>query len=105
VPAAERVKVTPLGQEFYRLVATYGFMETPSVPDILQLAEQQGVSASPASTTFFLGRETILPSGKARMAEWRKRLFAFMSRNAGRPTTFFGIPPGRTVELGAMVEL
>ena len=105
VPESERVQVTALEHGFYRVVARYGFMETPHVPDVLRLAEAQGVQADPASTTFFLGRETILPSGRAPMAEWRKRLFSFMSRNAGRPTTFFGIPPSRTVELGAMVEL
>ncbi len=105
VPESARVEVTVLEQGFYRVVAQYGFMETPHVPDVLRLARAQGVQADPASTTFFLGRETILPSGKAPMAEWRKRLFSFMSRNAGRPTTFFGIPPSRTVELGAMIEL
>jgi KUP system potassium uptake protein len=105
VPESQRVQVAALDHGFYRVVAQYGFMETPHVPDVLRLAEAQGVRADPASTTFFLGRETILPSGRARMAEWRKRLFSFMSRNAGRPTTFFGIPPSRTVELGAMIEL
>lgn len=105
VPESSLVEVTALDQGFYRVVAQYGFMETPHVPDVLRLAQAQRVQADPASTTSFLGRETILPSGKARMAEWRKRLFSFMSRNAGRPTTFFGIPPSRTVELGAMVEL
>ncbi len=105
VPEPERVEVTPLDHGFYRIIARYGFMETPHVPEVLRLARERGVSADPAVTTFFLGHETILPSGPARMREWRKRLFAFMSRNAGRPTTFFGIPPSRTVELGSMVEL
>lgn len=105
VPESERVEITSLDHGFYRIIARYGFMETPHVPDILRLARERDVSADPAATTFFLGRETILPSGPAHMREWRKRLFAFMSRNAGRPTTFFGIPPSRTVELGSMVEL
>ena len=58
-----------------------------------------------ARTSFYLGRETILPSGSGKMAQWRKRLFGLMSRNAEQATSFFGLPPNRVVELGAEIEL
>ena len=56
-------------------------------------------------TTFFLGRETLLPTGRAKLATWRKRLFIVMARNARTASAFFGLPPNRVVEMGAQVEL
>ena len=100
-----KVTVENLGQGFYRVRAAYGFMETPSMERILILMGQQGVETDIYSTSFFLGRETLLPTGKARMARWRKSLFIFMSRNAWNATMFFGLPPERVVELGNQVEM
>ena len=105
VPAGQRLKVTPLGHGFFRIIAQYGFMQTPSVPEILRLAKPHGLDIRLESTTFYLGRETLLTGGGTKMLPWRKSLFAFMSRNAWNATTFFGIPPGRVVELGSQVEL
>ncbi|MBU1228807.1 MAG: KUP/HAK/KT family potassium transporter [Proteobacteria bacterium] len=105
VPRGSRLEVTSLGHGFFRVIARYGFMQTPSVPEILRLAKGHGLDIRLESTTFYLGRETLLTGGVARMAGWRKSLFAFMSRNAWNATTFFGIPPGRVVELGTQVEL
>ncbi|MDP3426784.1 MAG: KUP/HAK/KT family potassium transporter, partial [Humidesulfovibrio sp.] len=105
VPASSRLQVTSLGHGFFRIIARYGFMQTPSVPEILRLARNHGLDVDMESTSFYLGRETLLTGGQAKMAGWRKSLFAFMSRNAWNATTFFGIPPGRVVELGAQVEL
>ena len=56
-------------------------------------------------TTFYLGRETLLPIGRSRMATWRKRLFIVMARNAQTASSFFGLPPNRVVEMGAQIEL
>ncbi len=105
VPRAERLTVKPLGHGFFRVIARYGFMQTPSVPEILEMAKAHGLDAQLQATTFYLGRETLLTGGPSKMASWRKALFAFMSRNAWNATTFFGIPPGRVVELGSQVEL
>jgi len=105
VPRSSRLEVSSLGHGFFRVIAHYGFMQTPSVPEILQLARSHGLDIEMESTSFYLGRETLLTGGQAKMAGWRKSLFAFMSRNAWNATTFFGIPPGRVVELGAQVEL
>ena len=105
VAREERLAITDLGQGFHRLIATYGFMETPNVPEILEIATEQGLELDAFSTTFYVNRETLLSTGKAEMASWRKGLFAFLSRNAWNVTTYFGIPPNRVVELGSQVEL
>jgi KUP system potassium uptake protein len=105
VPGDERVELTPLGEGFYRLVAHYGFMQTPDVPDLIARAQPLGLTCRPADTTYFLGRERLLPTGRGPMARWRKRLFIIMSRNARTPTEFFGLPSNRVVELGTQIEL
>lgn len=102
---AERIRVQDYGQGFYRVTARFGFMESPSVPKILELAGRQGLVLHMPQTTFFLGRETLLRTGKSGLAQWRKDLFIFMSRNAVAATRFFDIPTDRVVELGAQVEL
>jgi KUP system potassium uptake protein len=105
VPDEERVEVEPLPANFVRVVARYGFMETPNVPEILEYCEESGVShLRPHEISFFLGRERLIPVGSARMARWRKKLFGVMSRNAQGATEFFQIPPNRVVELGAQIE-
>lgn len=105
VPITERVEVTTFPHNFSRIKAKYGFMQTPNVPDILALATERGVIAKPSETTYYLGRENLLPTGSKPLATWRKRLFIFMSRNARPATQFFGIPPNRVVELGAQMEI
>ncbi len=105
VPAKERVSVQELGQGFYRIEALNGFMQTPDVPLILKLASGYGLETDPMTTTFYLGRETLLTTGDSKMFRWRKALFAFMSRNAGTPAAHFNLPVNRVVELGAQVEL
>ena len=104
VPDAERVEVQPLGHGFYRYNIYYGFMEEPDVPGAL-LTAQTGLPLDVAHTTFFLGVETLLSTEREGMGRWRERLFALMSRNAQRATTFFRIPPERVVELGMQIEL
>jgi KUP system potassium uptake protein len=96
------IEVKDLGQGFYRVVAKVGFMQTPDVPKILGMS---GLSMEPMTTTYYLGRQTLLTSGKIRIAKWRKLLFSFLSRNARPPTAFFNLPPNRVVELGLQIEL
>ena len=105
VPAGERIKLADLGQDFYRVEAFYGFMQKPNVPQIMKIIAQYGLVTDPMTTTFYLGRETLLTGGKSKMMRWRKAFFAFMSRNAGNPTSYFGIPANRVVELGSQIEL
>ncbi|WP_370641886.1 potassium transporter Kup [Myxococcus sp. AS-1-15] len=105
VPAEERVEVEPLEQGFVRVVATYGFTENPSIPDVLKRCREKGLQFQLMGTSFFLGRETLIPSKKPGMAMWREALFSWMSRNARSATAYFRIPPNRVVELGSQVEL
>jgi KUP system potassium uptake protein len=104
VDEEETLQVENLGHEFYRVTATYGFMETPNVPDIMRYLNARGIRARTQETSFYLGRERLLATGKSRMVRWRKKLFIFMSRNARSATEFFSIPPNRVVELGTQIE-
>jgi KUP system potassium uptake protein len=105
VPAEERLNIEDLGMGFFRLIAYYGFMEKPDVPTVMKLAAERGLETDPSTTTFYLGRESLITTGDSKMSGWRKALFAFMSKNAGNVTTYFGIPTDRVVELGIQVEL
>jgi len=104
VPVQERVNVEPLGEGFYRVIARYGFMQQPNVPSIFPQCAPLGVKLRPADTSYFLGREQLIPTGRSKMARWQKKLFVIMSRNAQSATQFFGLPPNRVVELGAQIE-
>jgi KUP system potassium uptake protein len=100
-----RARVEDLGQGFFRIDGSVGFMQDPDVPALLREASASGIALDPNSVSYFLGREVLLTSGPAKLARWRKALFAFLSRNARPATQFFHLPPGRVVELGAQVEL
>jgi len=101
----ERVEISDLGRGFFQVIARYGFMQYPNVPQILEWCELEGLKAEIDETSFFLGRETLLTGGQAPLMRWRKALFAFLSRNARPATAFFGIPPNRVVEMGMQIEL
>ncbi len=110
VRGRERATVRDLGSGFFQVVARYGFMQTPDVPSLLDsLPKRGGVAAQlvlkPLETTYYLGRETLLPTGPSTLAGWRKRLFIIMSRNAQTASSYFGLPPNRVVEMGAQIEL
>jgi KUP system potassium uptake protein len=122
----DRVRCRDLGEGFYEIKAQYGFMETPDIPSVLQSLVLEGGNGSRVpieimATSFYLGRETLIPlhrrgntvprpaapdaaPPRAVMARWRKKLFIFMTRNAQSATAFFGLPPNRVVELGAQIQ-
>jgi KUP system potassium uptake protein len=104
IPDAERIKIERLPQGFYRITARYGFMESTDVPAILARARDAGIDNKPLDTTYYLGREQLIPTGTTPLWNWRKKLFVFMSRNSRSATAFYGIPPNRVVELGAQIE-
>jgi KUP system potassium uptake protein len=101
----DRVDVVDLGANIYRVSGHYGFMEKPEVPALLAQCRTKGLKLHVQDTTFYLGRETLLPGKKGGMMRWRKKLFALMHRNAQSATAFFEIPANRVVELGAQIEV
>jgi KUP system potassium uptake protein len=105
VRAEKRLELEHLREGFHSIIARYGFMEDPNVPDILERCRPLGLQLDWMNTTFFLSRETIIATKMPGMALWREKLFAFLSRNAQRPTDFFRIPANRVVELGMQVEM
>jgi KUP system potassium uptake protein len=105
VPPDQRVVVTQLGGGFWRMVGSYGFTETPNVPELMRSAALQGLATFAGRTSYFLGRETFIPTGRSELPAWRRALFVFLARNARSPTEFFGIPPNEVVELGAQIEV
>jgi KUP system potassium uptake protein len=105
VALEDRATLTELQSGFYQAILRFGFMETPDVPLALGYLQVDGISLSEQELTYFLGRETVLPTERPGMAMWRERLFSFMSRNARSATDFFRLPPERVVELGAQIEL
>jgi KUP system potassium uptake protein len=105
VADAEKVEVADLGHGFFRVIARFGFMETPRIALVLRLCEAHGLAFEISQTTFVLGRETLLSKGSSAMAQWRKRLYVFLARNAPSAASFFDIPPNRVVELGTQIEL
>jgi len=105
VNPAKRIEILELGCGFHRIIAHYGFMEEPNVPELLTAAALNGEPVNLGKTTFFLSRETIVPSKSRCMVRWRQWLFAVMSRNAQPASSYYRIPANRVVELGMQVEL
>jgi KUP system potassium uptake protein len=104
VPDKDRVRVESLGHGFFRVAAQYGFIENPDVPAALRRCAELGLAIELDRASYYLGRETLVLTGSSKMAGWRKRLFAFISRNARPATAYFALPPNRVVELGAQIQ-
>jgi len=112
VRGKRRFSVNSLGAGFYQVIGRYGFMQSPDVPELLGSLPEGAIpgprfeiEAVKMDTTYYLGRETLLPNGPAPLARWRKKLFIVMSRNAQTASAFFGLPPNRVVEMGAQLQL
>lgn len=105
VGPSNRFQIEEIAPNFHRILVSYGFMETPKMKSILDLARSHGLDFSVSESTFVLGRETIIATGSQKMPVWKERLFAIMSRNAERPTAFFKIPPNQVIEVGIQVEI
>jgi KUP system potassium uptake protein len=105
VEDAHRVEVSELGAGFYRMSVRYGFKDDPDLPRALTLPNALGLEFEMMETSFFLSRQTIVPTRAPGMALWREKLFAALSRNSGSATEFFHIPTNRVVELGTQIEI
>jgi len=106
VEDSERLTFKDMGSGMYLVRAIYGFKETPDVIKILELIGKEfGVECDLMDTSFFLARDTVIPSAIPGMALWREKLFAWMFQNSAKPADFFQIPTNRVVELGAKIEI
>jgi KUP system potassium uptake protein len=100
-----RLEITVMNDRFFRVVAHFGFMEIPTIEKIAEAAAAQNFDLRPNRTTFFLGRETLVPSKGKALSRLRRTVFRLMSRNAENAADFFQLPSDRTVEIGFPVEL
>ena len=106
VPAGERLRIEIIDANFKTVVATFGFMESPNIPEALRQGRAQGLTYSHMLTSFFLGRRTLVRAARhGMMPAWQDRLFILMMKNAAAPTDFFHIPAGRVVEMGSQITV
>jgi KUP system potassium uptake protein len=100
-----RLEITAFSDRFFRVIAHFGYREIPTIDKIAEAARTQNFDLRPAKTTFFLGRETLVPSKSKELSTLRRAVFRLMSRNAENAADFFQLPSDRTVEIGFPVEL
>lgn len=105
VSQEDRIAVERLHAGFIRVVAQFGFMETPEVARVLRLCEERGLPVIANAATVIVGHSSVLPTGRARIARWRKWLFAFMNRNAHPAALYYGLDPDQVIEIGVRLEL
>ncbi|HEY8992011.1 MAG TPA: KUP/HAK/KT family potassium transporter, partial [Luteolibacter sp.] len=108
VPAVdeeERMTLESMGEGIWRAVGRYGYMESPSVNKLIERIKAQGVTINPQATTYYFNREMIITGGNARMFEWQKSLYAFLSRNARPVKDYYQILPTQIIEIGLPVQL
>jgi KUP system potassium uptake protein len=105
VPDVDRVEVHHLDGNFSQVIVQYGFKDDSDIPAALALCAEAGLDIDMMDTSFFLGRETLIPKLGSEIGYWRSLIFVAMFRNAGSATAFFKIPSNRVVELGSQVVL
>jgi KUP system potassium uptake protein len=105
VPPEERIEVQNVAPGIQRVVARYGFMETPNVIAALRAADEHGVAFRPEETTYVIGHENPIITHASGMAVWRKRLFAIMSRNSQLAAAHYGVPAHRVFEVGSQMKI
>jgi len=105
VPLEERLSLKSIGEGVWRAIGRYGYMESPDVTALMENVVECGVPIRPHETTYYFNREMILPGGDARMWEWEKGFYAFISRNARPAKDYYKIPPTQIIELGLPIQL
>jgi KUP system potassium uptake protein len=105
VSDANRVEVERLGKGFHTVVAHYGFTEQPDIPEALRACRPHGIAYDEMETSFFLGRETLVPSQHSKLGRWRRDWFISLAHSASATKTFFRIPPNRAIELGNQIQI
>jgi KUP system potassium uptake protein len=105
LPRSQQLEIQQLGEGFWSLVGHYGYLQTPNVPRLLQLAQKHGLEVDIKSVTYFTRREIVVLGGASRMLSWRKGLFAAMSRNSLPLSQIFELPTGQVIEVGMRVDI
>ncbi|MFY7905689.1 MAG: KUP/HAK/KT family potassium transporter, partial [Burkholderiaceae bacterium] len=105
IPMAQRLEVEDLGNDCWQVIIHYGFKNDPNVPKALALLKPHGVELDGMTTSYFLSRDTVIPTLGGGMAFWREKIFAQMHRNASGAADFLNIPSNAVVELGSKVEI
>jgi KUP system potassium uptake protein len=101
----QRLEVDALGNDCWQVVVHYGFKDDPDVPGALSKLGDMGCKLEPMSTSYFLSRDSIVPTVGAAMAEWREKLFSQMHLNASSAADFLNLPSNSVVELGSKIEI
>jgi len=106
VEPERRIEASSLGSGFYRVLARYGYMESPVLPSaVLHAVRDLDLKIQPEDVVYLIGRESFMQTNRGRMSGWREAIFAFLARNAQDPTLYFGLPPSGVVEIGSRVDL
>jgi KUP system potassium uptake protein len=105
VAEERRVEVAELGRGFFRVIVRYGFMDQPDIPRALEFCRARGLGADPERTSYFIGRETLIPTPRPPMGPLEARVFRLLSASSLTATAYFRIPPERVVELGTQLEI
>ncbi|MEO0318400.1 MAG: hypothetical protein RL404_2077 [Pseudomonadota bacterium] len=105
VPKSDRIEIEQISDSFWLVRVNFGFMNTPNVPRALELCESRGLPIDPFETTYFLSRQTVIPTHDGAMAWWRENLFSALHRNSGSVADYFKLPENSVVELGTHVQI
>jgi KUP system potassium uptake protein len=101
----QQLTIESLGANFYRVIAKYGFMDSPNAIDVLKICRSMGIPVDPATAFYILGRETLIATDLPGMALWREHLFSFMTRNAQGAMAYFHLPPKQVIEIGLQIRI
>lgn len=105
VPDSEQLTLDEVGEGIWRAVGRYGYMQSPDVSALMEQVKERGVPVNPQATTYFFNREMIITGGNAKMWEWQKHLYSFLSRNARPAKDYYQIPPSQIIEIGLPLQL
>ena len=101
----KRLEIESLGHHCWQVVIHYGFKNDPDVPKALEQIKGRGCELEPMTTSYFLSRDTVIPTIGGGMSQWREKLFAQMHHNASGAADFLNLPNNSVVELGSKIEI
>jgi KUP system potassium uptake protein len=101
----QKLRIEKLSKNFTSIIASIGYMETPDVPKLLELAKADGVVTNAMTTSYFLSRRSVQINDQGRIQGWQNKLFILMSRNADDASHYFKLPPDRVVEIGTQITI